>query len=61
MWIVLSDHDRYLNHIRYTVPETDNHHGGTSQNHLCLLYDRTWGRPPYWFSTNVYISGADYG
>ena len=26
-----------------------------------LLYDTTWGRPPYWFSTNVYISEADYG
>jgi len=38
MWIVLSDYVRYLNHIRYTVSQTDNHHGGTRQNHLGLLY-----------------------
>jgi len=26
MHIILSNYVRYLNHIRYTVPETDNHH-----------------------------------
>jgi len=26
-----------------------------------LLYDTTWGRPPYWLSTNIYIFGADSG
>jgi len=26
---------------------------------IIRLYDTTWGRPPYWLSTNVYISGAD--
>ena len=39
MWIILSNYVRYLNHIRYTVPETGNHHGGTCQHHLRLLYD----------------------
>jgi len=38
MWIVLSDYAKYLNHIRYTVPETDNHHGGTRQIHLYTYY-----------------------
>jgi len=28
---------------------------------IIILYDTTWGRPPCWFSTNVYISDADYG
>jgi len=28
---------------------------------IIILYDTTWGRPPGWFSTNVYISEADYG
>jgi len=32
MWIVLSDYVRHLNHIRYTVLETDN---------LCLVHDTT--------------------
>jgi len=36
-----------------------NHHGRTFQNHLglCLLYDTTWGRPPYWLSTCLYLRG----
>jgi len=28
---------------------------------IITLYDTAWGRPPYWLSRNVYISGADYG
>jgi len=28
---------------------------------IIILYDTTWGRSPYWLSTNVYISEADYG
>jgi len=31
------------------------------QNHIRLLYETTWGQPPCWLSTNVYISRADYG
>jgi len=28
---------------------------------IITLYDTTWGRPPYWLSTNLCISGAEYG
>jgi len=28
---------------------------------IITLYDTTWGRPPYWLSTNVCISEAEYG
>jgi len=46
MWIVLTDYVRWpnvvqMNHIGYTVPETDNYHGGTCRIHLRLLYGTT--------------------
>ena len=33
----------------------------TLNTKVIILYDTTWGQPPYWFLTNVYISKADYG
>jgi len=34
LWIVLTDYVRYLNHIRYTVPETYNYDGRECQIHM---------------------------
>jgi len=38
MWIILSNYVRYLNQIRYAVPEAGNHYGGTCQNHIYAYY-----------------------
>jgi len=51
--IVDSQKVELKNTIRYgKVPALD--------TKIIILYDTAWGRLPYWFSTNVYISKADY-
>jgi len=60
MWIVLSDYVRYLNHIRYTVPETDNHLAERAKITYAFYTIQHEGGRNIDFR-QMSISGADYG
>ena len=38
MCIILNNYVRYLNDVRYTVPETDNHHPAERAKIACAYY-----------------------
>ena len=57
MSIVLGDYVRHLNHIRYTVPETDNDHDGTRQNHLFYTIQHEGGHTILIFDKCLYLRG----